>query len=581
MRIHYRLTALASFLASLVVGTSLFAQSTYPGPQGYGPGASGFGGQNLGAMPMVPPTFQPNFSSNNPASLWPPGAPPSAQPFPDVSPHLGANVLQEQHYNRGGVWFNELIHRHREYYGAAEAMQMHFDGPGDNWIGSKPARLSPATLDFVSNLDGFVGGRRMVLPTGEGEAGNLISQYPTVGPGAFPWPWIQINPTTEQLIIPQNSFFPARKVSIFEDNPSSPGFKVRAGYFNDDGTGLGVEGWYAFQNNETFQVGQDHVNGIPITQSLIAGVDLTTVILPDDFDGGFNNGLIYINYLVGGLSLNEDSGAIDTIYPDAGFTGTTQKYDLLYRLDIGSEAGSANVNYYLGHVMKRKSMRAVAFASARYFYLDEYFRFHAVDSGFGYDLGGAVGEGTFRPDDDVFGPVYPMLDSSLQSSTTSHLAGPELGIRTDLGRSDRFNLWMQTSAGLMVNHESVEVHGENIGNAHRFNSNFGLGILDPSLDMFANDTRFRDKEQHTFISPTFNFGLNAEMDVLGYLPLLKHIPLVNHAELTLGYNFLLIGNVSRPAQSINWRGFPQYPSVKSNRDTFEAHQLSAGLMFER
>lgn len=578
MRIHQRLTAFTSCLASLVVGTSLFAQSTF-GPQG-------FAGQPMGPAPTAPPPFQPAFSSNNPAALFPPGAPPHSYPFPDISPHLGANILQEQHYNRNGQWFNEIIHRHREYYGAAEAMTMYFDGPGDAYVGSAPARIRSDTLMFNNFARTFVGGRILAQPVGEGEAGNLPSNYLTIGPGAFPFPWIQINPTTEQVITDELSLFPIRTVNVLQDNPSSPGFKLRAGYFNDDGTGIGAEGWYAFENHDFFQAGQSHINGIPITQSLIAGTDLTdpAIIptLPDDFDGGFNNGLMLINYLVGGLPLNDNSGVIDTIYPGAGFSGTTQKYDLMYRLDIASEAGSANVNLYLGNLLKRRSMRAVAFASARYIYLDEYFRFRGLDSGFGYDIT-LDDPPSFRPDDDVFGPVYPLLDSRLQSYTTSQMAGPELGVRVDLGRSKGFNLWMQGSAGLMVNYERLQVRGQNIGNAHFFNPNTTTGSTQvaPPLDMFSSDTRFNDIQQHTHVSPTFNFGVNAEMNVLGYLPILKFVPLISQAQLSLGYNFLFIGEVSRPADSINWRGYPQFPSVRSNRTNFEAHQLSAGLSFER
>ena len=574
MRKHQRLTAFTSCLASLVMGTSLCAQSTW-GPQGVA-------GRPVGQAMAAPAPFQPAFSSNHPSALYPPAAPPHAYPFPDMSPHLGPNILQEQHYNRNGVWFNEIIHRERKWYGAAEAMQMHFDGPGDGYVGSAPARIRDDTLGFNGLVRTFVGGDILAQPVGEGEAGNFPSSFVTMGPGAFPFPWIQIDPTTEQVILDELSLFPIRKVSIFEDNPSSPGFKLRAGYFNEDGTGIGLEGWYAFENSEFFQAGQDHINGIPITQNLIAGVDLSTVATPDDFDGGFTNGLVLLNFLVGGLPLNDSSGIINTVYPDAGFTGTTQKYDLLYRLDIASEAGSAGMHFYLGNLARRKSLRAVAFATARYIYMDEYFRFRGVDSGFGYDIMIEDDAPTFRPDDDVFGPVYPLLDSRLQSFTTSHLAGPELGVRVDLGRSDRFNIWMQGSAGLLVNHERLQVRGENIGNAHFFNPNTVSGsLVAPPLDMFASDTRFNDVERHTHVSPTFNFGINAEMDVLGALPVIKHIPVVKDGQLTLGYTFLYIGSLARPADSINWRGYPDFPSVRTDRDSFEAHQLSAGVSFER
>jgi hypothetical protein len=215
-------------------------------------------------------------------------------------------------------------------------------------------------------------------------------------------------------------------------------------------------------------------------------------------------------------------------------------------------------------------------------YMDERFGFRGLDSGFGYEIDLDDDEPTFRPDDDIFGPLYPLLDSRLESFTTSHLAGPELGVRVDLGRSDRFNIWFQGSAGLMVNHEQLQVRGENIGNAEFFSPiTISGSSVAPPLDMFAFDTRFNDIDRHTTVSPTFNFGVNAEIDIFPYLPIIKHLPLCDRAQLKLGYNFMAVGNLSRPASSIQWRGFPDAPSVRSDRQNFTAHQLSAGLSFEK
>jgi len=592
MRIQHWLTAIMSLLAPLVVGATSLAQSGSPWAPQSAPGripAGYYPAVDANGYPAAtpPPMFQPAFSNNNPQALYPPTAPQTMQPWPQISPIMNPDVAYDRVINRDGIWLNDVVRRNRQYYGSVEYLQSFIDGATGAQVGSKTAVIRNDTLDFQGALLNTwpLGG-----PINGSDIGPVL--YP-VGPGVYPFVFVQAD--TDDFpgvvtLLPLD-IFPIRNTSVFRSQMSNPGFRVRAGYRDGDGTGLSIEGWFGFQSNETFQIGSDKINGVPITQDLIAGVDLSTFVqedLPDEFDTGFFQ-LPFTK--TGALPLAENSGAIDFLFPGAGFTGTTTKFDLMYRLDYATQAGGGNINYYLGHIYKRPDAEIASFVSARYLYVDEYFRFHGLDSGFHYDIDLGSDPPTFRPDGSVIGPIYPLFEAELRSTTTSNLAGPELGLRGDLGRADHFKMWWTSSVGLMANHERGNVAGYNIGNPHFFNANIGdpadanddsgFGVLDPSLNMFANDTTFNNTKSHMHVSPTFSLGINAELDVLGVLPYIEKVSLFDHANLNFGYNLLVVGKLARADNSINWRGFPEFPSSVIRRDTWWAHQFSVGLAFER
>jgi hypothetical protein len=144
----------------------------------------------------------------------------------------------------------------------------------------------------------------------------------------------------------------------------------------------------------------------------------------------------------------------------------------------------------------------------------------------------------------------------------------------------------------MANHERVRVKGNNIGNAHLFNTNVGDPgdpnddsgwgtVFGPAFDMFSNDTNFSDKEYHNHVSPVLSLGINAELDIFDAFPVTRKIKLCDAAKLTLGYNMLFVGQLARPGDSVRWRGFPEFPSVLVRRDTWDTQQFNIGLVFEK
>ena len=598
MRIQHWLTAIMSLLGPLVVGSTTMAQ---PGPAWQGqPPAAGYPpvqqsayqqpDPTLAQTPFVPPGFQPAFSNNNPNVLYPPGTPYGAQPWPAMSPHLGPNVMQDQHFNRNGMWLNEAIQRKRIWYGDIDYVRTSFSGAGGAWIGSAPARLDRISNDFPWNVNFWPNG---------GPVGPADGLPIPVGPGPYPFVFLQPDEDTfpgVATILPPD-VFPLRKTNILDDKLGADGFWVRAGYFNNDGTGIGAEFWWGFQSTDVRQYGQDNINGIPITQNLIAGVNLDAIPLdelPDEFENPAGGWLPFTK--VGALALNDSSGVIDLLFPGAGFTGTTQKYDLLFRVQNRIYGGGADMKFFLGNLYKRPHAQIRTFAAAKFMIIDERFTFRGLDSGFHYVVNLEADDDqapTFRPEDNtVFGPFYPLFESNLAQNVTTYLSGPEIGLRGDIGQSKGFKVWWTGAVGLLVNHERGELRGNNIGNAHFFNTNVGdpgdpaddsgFGtIFGPAFDMRSNDTRFRDTDSQTHLSPSLQVGINAEIGIFDVIPGIRRLSFFDDAKLNLGYNNTLIGRVARASESVEWRGFPDFPSVDFNYDTFQIHQFSVGLHFER
>ena len=70
------------------------------------------------------------------------------------------------------------------------------------------------------------------------------------------------------------------------------------------------------------------------------------------------------------------------------------------------------------------------------------------------------------------------------------------------------------------------------------------------------------------------------MPLFGLTPVLKDLRLLENARLRLGWQFLLIGEIADPVQSVVYQSNPRlnlFPTIRPNRDTFLQHTLSVGV----
>lgn len=564
MRTSQAWTALGSVLALLSLAAVAAAQSGRASV-GYDAGGGEYfpsGGAPYTAGPYYTPDwsgphgvpgagFQQPFAPMPPQALYPPQAPGTMTPWPEVSPFYPPNVSYTQHKQNRGLWFKEAVTRNREYDFGIEYIQTSFKQPRDTLIGS--AHQPTAGYSNGGSSFGPVG--QVIHTYGLGPAQPLDTVFGF--PGAFPFPFVRQS-ATARLATLLDYIYPIHNLGALYGDSTSDGVKLRYGFTNEDGTGWNATGFLTNQIELGFQRGTDNINGIPITQGLLAQ----------------SPNLIAVYF--GGLPLIYTNDPLDGRATPLGYLGESQKFDVMYRLEYDTKAGGAELNRFLGYWYKGENTRVSTFAGARYFYLNEHFGFHGIDSGFGYDFDLPTGN---TPDPDDLHPSgtlifdYPLLHARLNSDVESHMAGPQVGFRVDVGHRGGFHLWTQTTFALLANHERLQITGDNIGVA-------SFAVNPDMHDGFQFlDNSFRDNESHTHASPLFEQSIIADVKLSGLLPFLRKNYFLENTEFRAGYTFTWVGEVSRPGDSINWVGYPLYPSVRIERHSFWMNQLNLGLNF--
>lgn len=538
--------------------------------------------------------FQPAYSNNNPANIWPPQTPPSYQPYPAISPYFPPNVSRDSTYNDRGLWFRELLHRKRDYNFSLEYLFTHYRGPGNHTIGENPlpVRLTDNSLQgFI--LDNYgLGGPATFGPS----AGLSAEQRVIVGPGVLPYPAIfEAADDDARTLQVDSRAFPVRTLGLFSNQIEADGIRARWGVNNEDGTGLMLTGWYGGLGEERFQLGRDHWNGVPITQ------DLILANTPD-------NGFVPVFPRNGVVPLEFPQNSAGTIANDQGIggnpfeiTGLSQKFDVLFQADVETRAFGSTLNLYHEPIWKRKWVTVRPTLGARYVYVDDRFRFRGIDSGLQYtvdDVGGGGGGGgaggggggtgvpTYRPTaasvhvptdiNDV--PIDLFFEAILRSDVHSHMAGPEAGFRYDFGQSENFALWGQTTFALLANHERVKITGNNIGDPLDYflltqaTTGTGVNFTDPDVD-----ASFEDTNSHTHASPMFEQTINMEANLLKYVPVINQVHFLEQAQFQAGFTWTVIGRMARAGDSIKWKAFPDTPFVNIDYRTWSMYSWNFGL----
>lgn len=533
MRIKPWMTTVASMLMLVAVEKESSAQQPLP-PGSFPPGMATMpiqGGQ--GAY-----VHQQPYATNNPQYIYPQGAPQGYDPYPAVSPFQAPNVAMDHHYNKGGLWFRDILYRERNYFSSIELMSVSFKDAGTERIGAPTARR--AGFDEFGPL-----GQPMDLNDREtSDPGFLIAD-----PAIIPFPALDSTDGTFNGDT-DGALYPFRNTSELTNLGKSLGTQIRWGFENEDGTGLLMNAFWTFEDEATFSEGFDSINGVPVTQELSQTLDGQNLIIRG-----------VVGYFTGEPILE---------FPEFG-AGRTAKYDMLFEMEQSVQTAGANFNIYTQPVYKTSGVKIRPLYGARYFYLNEGFRFRGVDSGFTYD----IDEETYRPSTGLT-TVHDQYEATLKSDVQSHLAGPEFGFRFDLGdNKDGFKMWGETIFGINANNETIRVDGDNIGDPlyeGRFENEDNPRMLDP-----VNQSEFFDKKSTTHVSPSFQQSIFAEIQAFRSLPLIREVPFLEATNFRAGYTFFWVGEVSRPAESINWQGFPLFPEAKIDRSSWHMHQLNFGV----
>lgn len=227
---------------------------------------------------------------------------------------------------------------------------------------------------------------------------------------------------------------------------------------------------------------------------------------------------------------------------DDGANGLTAPYDLAYDLYYGSQAWGADMDWISTPIWSRSGLKVRGVAGMKFLRINENFAFSGQDSGLGYVFDPETGDpvpGTFV---DL---GIPPSESDLQAATKSWLAGPEIGLRYEIG-GKKLKFWGQSKVGVLVNHDQILLTGNQIGD----------GFLNPfPLPTPGNPfpSAFQSSRTNTHASEIFDQSLNVEAPLFQYLPILKKQHFLQNAMFRLGYNFTIVNQVLRPASMIEWK----------------------------
>ena len=540
MRIHNWFRTIAGALALTAAADTVSAQD--------------FGAPGPG---MAPQGYGPPYSTA-PGNLYPQGVPQGFDPWPQISPFGMGNLDQDTLLNSNGLWFRDLIYKDRDFYAGVDAIYSFSKGEGNTLVGAPTLPLDPTTNGLLPYFPPPPGGP----VTGTG-AGTQIPGALYVGNGVYPYPFYFLAAGVPQSTV-RNDLFPIRYHNTL-GNLDSTGLQVRWGFDDADGVGLMLTGFWLGESSKVFQMGQDSINGYAITPQMTA-----------------NQNGYFLNPLNGSLPTNNglrfDLFSTNPLIAGTfGAVGATQKFDILYHIERRQEVAGTNLAYYMNPFFKSPGVMLRPFLGARYMYVDEQFGFRGIDSGFNYDIqgvtGGTTGTATvpsFRPIPTTLVQVYQQFEATLSSTVQTHLAGPEIGLRYDLGGSDDFKIWGATTLGLMANYSNLSLAGNNIGEVEL--TSFVYGI-----DMLNEDARFASKANHSRVSPMFEQTLAVDAKIFEALPYVNEIPILNEAIFHFGYTFSAIAHMNRPLDVVNWNGFPIAPTLNNNTQTFLLHKFNFGL----
>lgn len=526
--------------------------------------------QNPGYPGTGQPTFQPPYTTNDPGVLYPQGVPQGYNPYPAISPFGNGAVAWDQTFqDTDGLWYERILNHNREYFGEIGITFNTTKNPGSKEFGSPHIPFDETSGSLAGYViptygQGAIPGEGASTGTTTGTTIGTPISSTIVDPRVIPYPLFQ--PTN--TFVMDNALFPIRGMSEF-GNYNSVGLQGSWGFFNEDGSGFSIGGFWTGKDTQNFTMGTDTINGVKITQTIIESTDGTLIFT--------RNGALPLNW-----------GAFVTSVPGDNFSVGlgTAKYDLMYHFDTSTSVIGADSNIYFTPMIRRSAMKLRTFVGGRYMMVDNQFNMKGVDSGFAYTVasgggtGGGTGSGsgsttggghTFRPDAGSLVALYDMYEATVHQSVQSQLAGPQLGIRYDFGNGDAFRMWGQSILGVMANNENYSLSGNNIGDER------GLISSGSGIDMLTSDATFASKYNTTHVSPLFEQTINAEMKILNMIPVIRNLPGIDDTVFKVGYTITVVGGVAQAGNSINWAGYPYFPSIDPDRQTWWTSRWNFGI----
>lgn len=315
--------------------------------------------------------------------------------------------------------------------------------------------------------------------------------------------------------------YPDQTTSLLNTNLFHNGFRPVLGYDNPDDSGVRLSGFILFETDLSNELGKN--NQLSPVASIIVN----------------NNGL--------GLALPFD-----------------KRFFQQYSQEImGADLDLYQAPFYTWNAFKLKAIFGV-----KYLRIHENLYVEGDDSGLNYTVSTT---GTFSAPVTRIAPPYATI---VNSSTTNNLLGPILGLRYDLG-GDKFKVWGFSKFGVMADIDRSVVSSSNlgqikvprnIGNAPSFTPGFAAGLVPFSTVLGGT---------HTHIAPLFETAVNIEFPFFSVIPYVNKLTVFRCANVRIGYDLVLAGEVSRAAENINYNLGAAAPN--NNKQWFDLSTFNFGL----
>ncbi len=564
MRIRHSLKSLIPVILMLASARTAQAQGGPPMPGMAGPGMPGYGMPMAGAQ-QVPGSYG---------------------MYPAQSPYQG---MFEQTYQRDGTWFKNSVGG----FGAANK-------PRDWFV----------NLDFTKSynrkLHGLVGA-------------DGVQTY------------FQQNDPASNGINPGLSFyryFDAANARIIPDLKTN-GIRLSGGFWNPDGSGFLYSGGYQFDGTSKFDAREQALHGTLDTAAALqfqrdAGrIGYQPFILDrTDLDIVQNEilapGVVFdstdsVSYGTYGSTFDVLDRTLLNLYglpTTSGRTpivvnGETAPYDLQFNLSHSINTGGANAAWAFSPVYDNDNIKVRPIFGGRYFRIDETFQFDGASTLLAYNDDGdadtPINAKVFLPGDGIIrntppvrtytapiGPTSLIVYSYINSHVISNLSGPDLGFQYDLGRTKGIQVTGATRVAAMFNNERLKMSGDNIGNFMGIEvvpdpvtgANIASRMYDTNTSQGPSLNAFADSGSSTHLSPLFEQSFNAQVPIFHRVPVLQDMWQLEDAKLSVGWTFLMIGQVADPNASIVYDSSPttgDFLHYESDRNTFYQNTLNIGV----
>ena len=525
-----------------------------------------------------------------PAGINTQGLPPGAyNPYPRISPFENGF---SQTYNKNGTWFNRSSPA-----GSA----------GRNWF---------MNVDFIRSqvrgLDGLVGD-----PNAQSYFDLVFDDLPDAQNLGF------------------FNFFDATSAHIIPDINQS-GLKLSGGFWNQDSSGFVFDvTWNRdrdAQYNARREIERTRYNAEERRRlNNSGGIADNTRLFRE-----FRNEREVLELLLNNEDFDDDDIAPLTVQEifeanlfnlngipldNGDFGGVTQPYDMDFILTHSHMSFGSNIGMMMSPLANVGGVTLRPYVGGRYLYIEEGFGFLGIDSNTLYDGTTTIGAGNIPTDDlklvslangvdddgdfiidnangtddgNGGGDFVPLngsfITSFLNTTVSTHLAGPEFALRYDLGdpTGSGLSIYGMTKVGAMVNSETIKMRGDNIGALIRFDdtTDDGTGRNFEHTEVFddpgdgTTPNAFSDSKRTTHISPLFEQSFQAELPVFDRIPVLNQMRQLNGARFRAGYTWTWVGHVASPNQSILWQANPQagvFPQIRLKRDDYSVGTFNFGV----